>query len=517
MDYSVTFARHFSRLVWLLLNESQNVDEQKAALRAAVTVSRDGPVTLATHDWRLSVNGSPLPEALTGVQDLTAQMIGHAVREIAIDASAAPADLLGVARILAAEAVPGDGGAAAKARVDALGAKTLRIQVAGLHPGAPAKSAGAPAPAAGVSKPARKSGARATLGGGVVMSEDSGSYLAFAAVSVPKGSWQDLVQQLDASRSVTAVTRLLDDLVTLAENAAREAKNDTVSSIFHEVVRREAETAEGELKRAYVMAIRRMTKPTLLRAVAHMLPRRREKLDDYLMVLARCGEDAADALIEQLTSAQSLSDRRIYFDGLVALKAGVPALIHMLGDARWYVARNAADLLGEMEAEEALGPLSELVKHDDDRVRRAAITAVSKLKSPRALDALRQAMRDSSPQVRMQAAAGMGTHKGLRTAHTLTKAFDDEDDQEVQLAIIGALGRLGTSDAVQRLIKIAEPGGAIFKKKPLALRVAAVQALGEARTPAAQNALQNLLDDKEKDVKQAVFRLLMQGTAKEGA
>ncbi len=521
MDYSVTFARHFSRLVWLLLNESQNVDEQKAALRAAVTVSKDGPVTLATSDWRLSVNGSPLPEALTGVQDLTAQMIGHAVREIAVDAGAAPADLLGLARILAAEAVPGDGGAAAKGRVEALGAKTVRIQVAGVQPvgakkGAAAKAdANSSAPTAGSVAKARKSGARQALGAGV-LAEDSGSYLAFAAVTEPKGSWQDLLQQLDAAKSVNVVTRLLDDMVTLADNAAREAKNDTVSSIFHAVVKRETASPEGELKRAYVMAIRRMTKPTLLRAVAHMLPRRREKLEEYMMVLGRCGEDAADALIEQLTGAQSLSDRRIYFDGLVALKAGIPALIHMLGDARWYVARNAADLLGEMEAEEALGPLGELVKHDDDRVRRAAITALSKLKSPKAIDALREAMRDSSPQVRMQAAAGMGARKGMRTAHTLTKAFESEEDEEVQLAIIGSLGRIATTDAVQRLIKIAEPGGAIFNKKPLALRVAAVQALGEARTPAAQNTLQNLLDDKEKEVKQAVFRLLMQGSAKEG-
>jgi FOG: HEAT repeat len=117
-------------------------------------------------------------------------------------------------------------------------------------------------------------------------------------------------------------------------------------------------------------------------------------------------------------------------------------------------------------------------------VRRAAITALAKLSSPKALDSLRIAMRDNSPQVRMQAAAGMGTRKGLRSAGTLTKALDDEDDSEVQLAIIAALGRLATTDAVSRLIKAAEPAGGIFKKKPTSIRVAAVQALGEARTPA---------------------------------
>jgi HEAT repeat protein len=530
MDYSVTFARHFSRLVWLLLNESANIDEQKAALRATVTVSKDGPVVFAARDWRLTVNGTALADALTGVQDLTAQMIGHAVREIRVDRGAAAADLLGLARILAAQPVPGDGGEAAKARVGALGATTVHIEVAGVEgvvpPPRPTASAGAGAtPASEGSASGSGSGSAAPraprrtpppeIGAGFI-GEDSGSYLAFAAQQQPKGSVGDLLQQLDATKSPNVATRLLDDLVILIENAAREGKHDTVANGFHGVVARESALAENDLKRAYVMALRRLTKPTLLRAVATMLPRKRERHDDYMLVLARTGEDGADALIDQLTSAQSLSDRRVFFDALVKLNAGVPALIHMLGDARWYVARNAADLLGEMQAEAAQAPLSELLKHDDDRVRRAAITALAKLSSPKAVDSLRIAMRDNSPQVRMQAAAGMGTRKGLRSAGTLTKALDDEDDSEVQLAIIAALGRLATTDAVTRLIKAAEPGGGIFKKKPTALRVAAEQALGEARTPAAQNALQHLLDDKDKEVKQAVFRLLMQGGAKEG-
>ena len=535
MDYSVTFARHFSRLVWLLLNESGSVAEQKAALRATVTISKDGPVTLSTSEWHLTVNGDPLPESLTGVQDLTAQMIGHAVRELIIDKGAAPADILGVARILAAEAVPGDGGAAADKRVAALGAKTVRIVVAGAGvltartvgtPGKPgAKESKEPTAAPPTATAATASGAGTASAAprrhtppadprAGFMKEDSGSYLAFAAVPEPKGSPDALMRQLDATKSVNVATRLLDDLVTVVENAAREGLHIYVAEAFHGVVQREAALAEADLKRAYVMAIRRLTKPTLLRSVAQMLPRKRERHDEYLAVLIRTGEDGADALIEQLTSAQSLTDRRIYFDALVKLNAGVPALIHMLGDARWYVARNAADLLGEMVAEDALGPLSELLKHDDDRVRRAAITALAKLTSPKAVDALRTALRDSSAQVRMQAAAGMGIRKGMRTAATLTKALDDEEDVDVQLAIIGSLGRLATTDAVQRLIKLAEPG-ALFKKKPTAIRVAAVQALGEARTPAAQNALQHLLEDKEKEVKQAVFRLLMQGVKAE--
>src|SRR5215213_1607761 len=134
MDYSVTLARHFSRLVWLLLHEPTAIDEQKAALRAIVTVSKEGAVALATQNWRLVVNGAHLPEALTGVQDLTAQLIGHAVRELRIAKGASPADVLGAARILASEPVPGDGGQAVAARLAALGATTVEALVHGTAP-----------------------------------------------------------------------------------------------------------------------------------------------------------------------------------------------------------------------------------------------------------------------------------------------------------------------------------------------------------------------------------------------
>jgi HEAT repeat protein len=538
MDYSVTFARHFSRLVWLLLNQPGSIDEQKAALRAVVTVSREGVVTLSIVDWRLVVNGAPLPEALTGVQDLTAQLIGHAVRELVVAQGAAAAELLGVARALAAEPIPGDGGSALVAQLAGLGAKTVRIEVQGpdaaTPPAAPVRAPapatpgvprpGSPAPrkeASSASSRRRESSsagsARSAAPGrsdlGIMSDEVSGAYLAFAAVQQPKGAPQELIGKLDATKSVAAITRILDELVVAAETAARDNKVDTVGTLFHAVVAREEQSPEGEIKRAYNMALRRLNKPTLLRPVASLLPRRRDRAEGYVAVLARAGEDGADALIEQLTQAQSLGDRRIFFDALVSLKAGVSALIHMLGDPRWYVVRNAADLLGEMEAKEAEAPLGELIRHSDERVRRAAVTALSKIATPRALQNLQEALKDGSAQVRMQAAAGLAARKQSKSAVTLAKALDDEEDLDVQLSIVGALGRIGTPDAVQKLIKAAEPEGRFFKKKPVALRVAAVQALGEARTPAAMNALQTLNKDREKDVVDAVFKVLMGGGA----
>jgi len=520
MESSVTFARHFSRLVWLLLNESGNVEQQKAALRATVTLAKHEPMTLATQEWRLTVNGAPLPEALTGVQDLTAQMIGHAVRELVVDCGAVAADLLGVARILASEPVPGDGGAAVQRRLHALGAETVHVSVVGLRAVSATGSRGedAPAPAAiGRLPNASTGGAPGVVGSAQVHATDldvrgapgysgegSSSYLAFAAVPPPSGSASDLLEQLDAARSVKAAMPLLNDLVTIAEDAARESRHDLVAEVFHGVVAREEALAHAELKRACTMTVRRLARPALLRSVAQMLPRRRGRVADYVRVLARGGEDGAEVVIEQLTAAQSLSDRRIYFDSLVKLSAGVPALIHMLGDERWYVVRNAADLLGELQAERSQGSLAQLLKHDDERVRQAAVGALSKLATPKALDALKQALRDGSPRVRVLAAAGMGSRKAPHCAPALLKALDDESDREVQLAIIGALGQIATTEAVDRLVRIAGDDGGLFRKRPTVLRVTAVQALGEAQTPDAVSALRLLLRDKREEVSQAV-------------
>ena len=59
----------------------------------------------------------------------------------------------------------------------------------------------------------------------------------------------------------------------------------------------------------------------------------------------------------------------------------------------------------------------------------------------------------------------------------------------------------------QRLAKAAEPAGT-FKRKLTAYRIAAVQGLGEARTPAAMTALRTLITDRDREVREAAARAL---------
>jgi hypothetical protein len=527
MDHSTTFARHFARLVHLLLHEPKHIANQKAALRLLVAMAKEGEVRLALQDWQVVANGALLPPQLEGVEDLGAQLIGHAVTEIVAEKGASPADLLGIARALATEPVPGDGGRNVADKLAALGAKTVHVTLSGNAPlprvatvSMPTHGSDIPAT---VAKPATNGGSRNTGDVAVVAKTNEAprrrpstelsvmhgltdSYLSqFAGGQTAHGSIASTFAQLDKTTSVNETTKLLDGVAAGAEGAFREGDAETLAVAMAGIVKREGAATDANLRRAYGMAARRLAKKPMLAAVAVLLASHREMYDDLFTIFARAGDDGAEALIEQLNAAQSLAERRVYFDSLRKLHAGIQVLIHMLGDSRWYVVRNAADLLGEMAANDAEPKLSELLQHDDDRVRKAAVSALSKMTGAGAVKGLAASLEDGAPGVRMRAAAALGNAKTSAAANALIKHLEREDVAEVQHACLSSLGKIASGDAIRFLTKAAQPASGLFKKKATAYRVAAVRGLGEARTPAAMGALQNLLHDKEKDVREAVF------------
>lgn len=544
MDHSTTFARHFARLVHLLLHEPKNIANQKAALRLLVAMAKEGEVTLAIRDWQVIANGALLPPQLEGVQDLGAQLIGHAVTELVAEKEASAADLLGIARTLATEPVPGDGGRGVADKLAALGAKTVRVTLSGNAPlprvatvsmpthgsdvpatvPTPATNGGSrntrdvaivakvepapPPPSAPAAAPQRRPSTELSVMHGI-----TDSYLSQFAADTSRGSISSGFAELDATTSVNETTKLVDGVAGAAEAAFREGDSETLGMALAGLVKRETAASDPNLRRAYGMGVRRLAKKPLLAAIAPLLVSQREMYEDLFAIFARTGDDGAEALIEQLNAAQSLAERRVYFDSLRKLNAGIKVLIHMLGDSRWYVVRNAADLLGEMSANDAEPNLSELLHHEDDRVRKAAVSALSKMTGAGAVKGLSASLEDGAPGVRVRAAAALGASKTPAAASALIKHLEREEVAEVQHACLASLGKIATGDAIRFLTKAAQPATGLFKKKATAYRVAAVRGLGEARTPAAMGALQNLLHDKEKDVREAVFWAVRGGKA----
>jgi hypothetical protein len=509
MDYSVTFARHFARLVWLLSHEPASTDEQKAALRALAALSREGTVKLDEREQLLIANDTSVPPAFEGVAEVAALMAGHGVSTITIDAGTSAAHILGVVRILARAPTeaPGDApGTAAEKRRAALGTTAVRFSSRAEPLTEPAEEpVQEPVPRA--ERIAEPFAAETPETPGRDAWGDTGAEgMTGHAGGRPKPTkpLPALLAQLDQAGDVRAVTDVLDDLTSIAEDAAREGTVMTVVEILTRIAKRETEIEDAEVKRAVATAWHRLAAPEMMRVVAAQLPHAAAKQDELIAVLAHADDDGA-AVVEQLGGLTAQSDGRAYFRALVKLRTGIPALIQLLGDSRWFVARSAVDALGDMQAREAEQALTALMRHEDARLRNGARGALMRLGTPKALVAIQEALRCDDAALRIQAALAMGGRNDAHATRTLVHALNDEKDEEVQAAQLRALGKLGTRDAVQRLLEEAAPEQGLFKKKSSALRVAAVKGLAEAGTASAMVALRKLTLDKDESVREAAL------------
>ena len=204
-----------------------------------------------------------------------------------------------------------------------------------------------------------------------------------------------------------------------------------------------------------------------------------------------------------------MHERRAYFDAMVSLGAGVSVLMQALDDEQWYVARNAAELLGEMRIEGVEGSLAIMLKSPEERRRIAAASALARLRTPDALAALHEAVDDPSAQVRYFASSATIARIEGSSARQLGVALDADGDPEMKLQIISALGRLGTPDAVQKLIKtLLSPATARGPAEMSSeFRCASIEAVASARGAAALSVLAQFKRDRDPRVAETAQRI----------
>lgn len=565
---AITFPARFAELVYLIAHHPDATVEQEHVLGAAVDAIAAADASLTTT--QLNVDLLDEGQSTDGVRlhELVTRMSAHSAHQIDFVAKTPRAQIFGVARILAGDARPNDDGAAFDDKLTRLGVTHVEVHLGrngfvrsgSMTPTTSPRASGQPvrtptpfravpayatpprsahriptpassasmrptptralrpatppAPGAitlGAEIPAAASARKTPPLGAPTIRDDTPRMFegAIKTKTLALMSDDELIEQLRTGVTAQNAMRLLDELVVVAEARAQENRWEVVARVYDVFVQTEVKAdADPELRRTYTIGLRRLAKPTLLRGIAGLLPRRPDLRDSLHTVLLRLGPDGAEALIDLLTSADSLTDRRAYLAALAKCRDAVPTLIHLLGDGRWYVVRNAIDLLGEMRALEAETALLEAVNHREERVRRSVATALARFASPRSIQAVQHMMTDTVPEVRLHAVQGLGSVKSPRVVGVLSRALDGETDPEVQAVILAALGRQATDEAIARLTKVAEPDGRLFKRKPTALRVAAVQALAEANTPAALAALKRFAEDKDRDVKDAALRAL---------
>jgi HEAT repeat protein len=327
----------------------------------------------------------------------------------------------------------------------------------------------------------------------------------------------DMLSALEANPLTPHAGEMLSVLNRQVEMVMRQGKIEHAMQIVYSVVRVEQRVEDVAVRRQYGIALRRMITKQMLDGLSKLV--QVPHLEDAAgAVLQRAGPDGVEVLLDLLTTSNTVTERRGVFNALIQAlkdgKEGQDQLVHMLGHPQWFVVRNVADLVGELGLEAAVPALTKQLDHDDERVRRQVALALAKIGTRSAAEPLRRALRDSSADVRRQAALGVGGRKASALAMPLVVALEEEKDPDVVRELIFALGRIGSPDAVQALIKLAQPSGKLFNRKPSALRVTAVEALRVAGTPAAIGTLQSFAGDSDKQVRAAVQQALTELNAK---
>lgn len=232
----------------------------------------------------------------------------------------------------------------------------------------------------------------------------------------------------------------------------------------------------------------------------------REALKDVIRVHSTL---LLPALTEALAEAPDRSVRRAVMDALPEMPdLGREVALRLLEDDRWFALRNGVVLLGELGGEDAVQALTAPLGHEDPRVRRDTVTALSKLGGENAGLLLLGMLEDGALEVRAAAATGVGLLRVTRAQRPLEQMLDREDSEDVLVPVIRALGQLGDPGPVPALEKRAT--GSLFKRPPRNVRIAAYRALAAIGTPHARSVVRNGAGDKDPEVQNAVGMILRQ-------
>jgi HEAT repeat protein len=321
--------------------------------------------------------------------------------------------------------------------------------------------------------------------------------------------------RLAAARTDSATMAAADLLIELIDGAERRGDALTIESIARAAMQHVHAVHAGGGRLGGERIIRRLLHRASLQLLATRVPVTTERTV-VLELMARAGDAAVEMLVQQLLASTESQARRAFFDSVVALDLNATLLIDLVRDSRWFVVRNAVALLGEMGVDQADTAMLPLLTHEDDRIRIASARALMRFGTAKAIQGLHGVIDDRHPEVRRIAAAayglpGTGPGGARPQAARLSAALDKEPNDDVALEMLASMGKLGSADAIQRLLRIAQPVAAEPGERAVPrdawLRIAALESLVRARGGAVLPAIEALVGDADPEVAAAVMRL----------
>jgi len=218
-------------------------------------------------------------------------------------------------------------------------------------------------------------------------------------------------------------------------------------------------------------------------------------LNKVHFLLRKSGEQGARQLGERLAEEKEAKRRKILAQALTAFgRSALATLDRLLRDERWYVVRNAATILGEIRDPETAGRLAALLGHKDERVRREAIRALTRLGTTEAMDVLLVAVEEGDPDLQRQALLSLGAMKQTKAIPYLLRFLERSDPfvrcLELKRGAVRALGDMGAAEAVPALRALLQQRKFFFRRRFQEIQIACCLALARIGTDECRRVLE---------------------------
>jgi hypothetical protein len=504
MREELKFAVLLGRLLELMRTTTEISPDHRSALHALVDLSAQRSATIRLREGKLSVEAVEIPDDTPFVTPLRQRLQAHGVARLQLGHGASPVDLVQVLRLLAAAPPAEHPGRALeealrRGKVASVTVVTTEMDSVSVDRGGVRVSEALQAIEPGGGGPPIMTTER-------LARERAAASPAPDLVPAARGAAfeeMERQQKAQANTLVAAVARLQDEtdkysllskLDAVQAGIAKALATNELNQAFEAILklmRQETEQTAPEAQRAYGIALRRIL---LTDTLKKFIPYVRDEVyhEDVVLMMRRAGTQGTKMLLDQLIEAPSQAERRAYLRALRQIETGSDVVTSLLNHHKWYVVRNAADLIGELKITEATAALGQVINHEDPRVRRSVGIALARLGTADTAIHLRKAITDPDRDVRLSVLKEIGGRTLSGLAMPLVSAAESEPDPEVLAECYRALGRIGTPEAVQALAKSAGDTGKLLSRKALGPRLAAVEALAITGSPQARAALKEL-------------------------
>ncbi len=239
----------------------------------------------------------------------------------------------------------------------------------------------------------------------------------------------------------------------------------------------------------------------------------KEKYETIQFILLHMGEIAVVPLLEALGRETESSLRKKIISVIVGLgEEAIPEIVRKFSDKNWYVVRNMVRILREIGMEKAARFLNIPLKHEDPRVRKEVVYALSTIGGGEALRLISLLTFDPDGEVRQGAIKYLGAMRNKGAVPLLVKLINQRNlfgrNNSLIISGIEALGEIGAEEAVPGLVRLLRKSTIFARSRNDEVRIATAAALEKIGSQEAMEALARGTRFRRKIVKQMCERLI---------